>query len=198
MKAVWIREDRVLSDDYQAYLHHLREKYGVTEQNSSTGHKIKGVGQLARILKVLSDEDFQKKNKEFSQVQTVYPILLVYDVFLTAPVYGNFLASEFEKLLIPDQKLDSGELIKGNFRIHPLIVMTIEDLENLELSIKHFNFIDLLSDYSKECQDRLMSLKNYIAGSKYNNQIYRNKNLANKCLELFKETKAAIELRRES
>ena len=198
IKAVWIREDKILNEDYETYLQHLREKYGVVMHDNSKEQKIKGVGQLAKIANNIFHKEFQEENKEFNDIVTVYPILLVYDSFLTAPVYGNFLASEFEKLIRPEKKMNSGELIKGRFTIHPLIILTIEDLENLELSVKHFSFSDLLFDYSKNCPDRLMSLKNYIAGSKYNNQIYRNKNLANKCLELFKETKAAIELRREA
>ena len=171
IKAVWIREDKILNEDYQEYLQHLREKYGVVrQQGDPKQQKIKGVGQLARILNNISLEKFQKENNEFSQIKTVYPILLVYDSFLTAPVYGNFLASEFEELLQPDAKKDSGELIKSNLKIHPLIVMTIEDLENLELSVRHFVFHDLLSDYSKFCSDRLMSLKNYIAYSDYRSE----------------------------
>ena len=193
IKAVWIREDKILNEDYQKYLEHLREKYGVTEQDSQGNRKIKGVGQLARILNDISCDQFQAKNREFSQFNAVYPVLLVCDTFLTAPVYGQFLASEFERLFQPDQKRDSGELIKNNLTVHPLIVLTIEDLENLELSIKHFEFRDLLLDYSISCPDKLESLKNYIAYSKYNQQMYYNKSLAGKCLELFKQTKAAIQ-----
>jgi len=198
IKAVWIREDKILNENHEAYLQHLREKYGVVrQQGNSKDQKIKGVGQLAKILNNIFLKEFQEENKEFSEIVTIYPVLLVYDSFLTAPVYGNFLASEFEKLIEPHQKTDSGELIKGRFRVRPLIIITIEDLENLELSVQHFSFFDLLSDYSRSCPDRLMSLKNYIADSKYNNQIYRNKNLANKCLELFKKTKAAIKIEKQ-
>ncbi|MDO8663072.1 MAG: hypothetical protein Q7K98_07665 [Candidatus Omnitrophota bacterium] len=193
IKAVWIREDKILNENYETYLQHLREKYGVVgQQDNPKAQTIKGVGQLARILNNIFREEFQANNREFSEIVTIYPILLVYDSFLTAPVYGNFLASEFEKLLKPDHKRGSGELIKGRFTVHPLIILTIEDLENLELSVEHFSFFELLSDYSTSCPDRLISLKNYIADSKYNKQIYRNKNLANKCLELFKEAKLAI------
>ncbi len=191
-KAVWIREDKILNEDSQRYLEHLREKYGVIEQCNTGTRKVKGVGQLARIANNIVCDQFQIKNPEFNQVATIYPILLVYDAFLDAPVYGQFLASEFESLFQPDQKKDSGELIKNKLTVHPLVVLTIEDLENLEFSINHFELQDLLSDYSINCPDRLASLNNYIAGSKYAKQMYYNKNLAGKCLELFEQTKAAI------
>lgn len=190
IKAVWIREDKILNEDYKDYLEHLREKYGVVEK--SDGQKIKGVGQLARIINNISSNKFRTEDQDFNQLDEVYPVLLVYDTFLTAPVYGNFLGEEFEKLLKPDRKNASGDLIKNNLFIHPLIIMTIEDLENLEFSIKHFDFIQLLSDYSKACPDRLASLKNYIACSKYNRQMFYNKNLADKCLEIFSQTKTAM------
>jgi len=32
IKAVWIREDKILNENYEAYLQHLREKYGVVRQ----------------------------------------------------------------------------------------------------------------------------------------------------------------------
>jgi len=192
MKAVWIREDNILNEDYQKYLEHLREKYGVSENDSRDNQKVKGVGQLARILNNISCDKFKTKNKEFSQVDTVYPVLLVHDASLAAPVYGQFLALEFERLLQPDRKKDSCELIKNKLIVHPLIVLTIEDLENLECSIKHFEFRDLLSDYSINCPDRLESFRNYIACSEYNQQMYYNKSLSSKCLELFKQTKKAI------
>ncbi len=187
-KAVWIREDKILNEDSQKYLEHLREKYGVIEQCNTGTRKVKGVGQLARIANNIVCDLFQIKNPEFNQVATIYPILLVYDAFLDAPVYGQFLASEFERLFCPSQKSD----FKNGLTVHPLIVLTIEDLENLEFSLNHFELQDLLSDYSINCPDRLASLNNYIAGSKYAKQMYYNKNLAGKCLELFEQTKAAI------
>ncbi len=191
MKAVWIREDKILEENYENYSKHLLEKYGVS-QDTSKVNKVKGIGQLARTLKLITTDIICERNQTFSQVKDICPVLLVYDSLLTAPAYGSFLNMEFEKLLHAEYKLDFDQLKKKGIKIHPLIVMDIEDLENLECSIKHFDFNALLSDYSNVCSDRLTSLNNFIAGSKYNNSMYRNKYLSSKTLELFKITKQLI------
>ena len=78
----------------------------------------------------------------------------------------------------------NGEYEKGNIKIKPLILMTIDDLENLETSIEHFGFRQLLADYSSACRDRLMSLHNFFSTSKYGNHAYHNRWLASKSLEI--------------
>jgi len=191
MKAVWIREDEILTDEHENFLEHLRKKYGVSEE-SSIDRKTKGIGQLARLIKVMSTEEFSMLNKDFSEAQLIYSILLVHDPSLGAPVYGNFLASEFKAYISPDVELRSGELRKGRLRIAPLIIMTVEDLENLETSLEHFGFRDLLSDYSRTCIDRLVSLHNYIASSNYGKKIYHSRWVAGKALELLDKTKEAV------
>jgi hypothetical protein len=97
---------------------------------------------------------------------------------LDAQAHGYYLALEFKEFLSPDVELSSGEFVKGHLRIAPLIIMTVNDLENLEVSIERFGFRDLLSEYSQHCPDRLMSLNNFIAVSDFKNRIYGNKALA--------------------
>jgi len=191
MKAVWIREDEILAEDHERYLEHLRKKYGVTE-GSSRDRKVKGIGQLARVIKILASKEWVGEDKEFSETQLVYPVMLVHDPFLAAPLHGDFLASEFKTLVAPDDELRSGELKKGELRITPLIVITIEDLEDLETSVEHFGLRDLLDDYSRSCPDRLMSLRNFIACSKYGRHMYHNRNITAKGLEILQKTQEAV------
>ncbi|MBC8263560.1 MAG: hypothetical protein H8E47_05490 [Anaerolineales bacterium] len=191
MKAVWIREDEILTEDYERYLQHLRKKYGVA-RGASRDRRSKGVGQIARTIRLLASREWLGQNKEFSETQLIYPVLVVHDPFLAAPVYGNSLASEFKTLLTPDAELRSGELKKGQIRIAPLIVMTVENLEDLETSIEHFGFRDLLADYTRSCPDRLMSLHNFIAFSEYGQQMRHNRSIAAKGLELLGKSQEAI------
>ena len=81
---------------------------------------------------------------------------------------------------------------KGPFRVTPLIVMTIDDLESLETSIEHFSLRDLLRDYSASCDDRNVSLRHFIATSEYREKIYHNKSIASKALEMLDETMRKI------
>jgi hypothetical protein len=183
MKAVVIPEARILAEDHESYLQCLREKYSVSE-GSPGDRKNKGVGQLARIIKLLASREWLGQDGEFSRVRVVYPVLVVYDSLLDTPVHAHFLASEFEAYLEPEDRFQSGELRKGGLRIAPLTVMTVDDLENLETSIEHFALRDLLSDYSKSCPDRMTSLNNFIASSKYGQQMYHSRTLGVAGLEI--------------
>jgi hypothetical protein len=191
IKAVWIRENEILTDDHEAYLQHLREKY-VSGEESVRDRKTKGVGQLARTINLLASQEWIQQSTEFSKVELVYPVLVVYDPLLSVPGYGKFLASEFRTMLAPDNELPSGQLIKDRLRIAPLIVMTVEDLEDLEVSIKHFGFRELLADYSQSHPDRMESLRNFIALSKYSQQMYHNHTLVDKGLEILDKTQKAV------
>ena len=89
----------------------------------------------------------------------VYPVLIVHDTRMDAPAYGDFLATEFLSLLG-----DPGNLSK---RVAPLTVITVADLENLQLSVGQFGFRQLLEAYTQACPDRLRSLHNFIAYSEF-------------------------------
>ena len=191
MKAVWIRENEILTEDYESYLQHLKKKY-VTTEGTSGDRKIKGIGQLARTINILASRNGLGQNKEYSEIQFIYPVLIVHDPLMHAPAYGNFLASEFKTLLAPDIELQSGELKKGRFRIAPLILMTVEDLENLETSVEHFALRDFLADYSRYCRDRLMSLHDFIAYSPYAKQFRHNQTMVDKGLEILRKTGEAL------
>lgn len=181
-----IREDKILIDDYEKYLQHLRAKY---VQNDKVN---KGVGQLAKIINLLASQKWLGENQEFTRAEQVYPVLIVHDPLLSAPVYGQFFASEFIRLLEPDNRPQSGVCRKGNLRITLPIVVTIDDLENLETSIEHFAFRDLLSEYSRTFPDRLESLHNFIAFSQYQHHIYHNRNTASAALDIIEKSKNAI------
>ena len=191
IKAVLIREDVILTDDYEDYLSHLREKYSLSEL---CDHRIsvKGIGQIARIVSEISSEAQNSLASHFKKTKIIFPVLLVHDPLLVAPVYGKFFADEFKTILNPDSTTRDGDFMKNTIRIKPLILMTIDDLENLETSIEHFGFKELLEDYSSSCRDRLVSLHNFISSSDYSKKIYHNKWLAGKALEILDRTKSEI------
>jgi len=71
-------------------------------------------------------------------------------------------------------------------------VLTVDDLENLETSVEHFGFRDLLSDYVRSCSDGLEPLHNFIASSEYKQHIYHNRNIATSGLDILDKVKEAI------
>jgi len=184
MKVGFIPENTILSTSYKDYIDQIRKRYVTNLEGKSVG-----VGQLARVINNLADKKWIGSHKEFSKAQRIYPVLLVHDQLLDVPAHGNFLASELKKLLVPDDELRSGELVKAHLRIAPLIIMTVDDLENVEVSIEHFGFCNLLSAYSLHCPDRLTSLHNFIAASDFKDKIYSNKTIAAASFKILEKAK---------
>jgi hypothetical protein len=82
----------------------------------------------------------------------------------------SVLAREFSRTLCG---YDSpGHTQIGEFTVAPLTVMTINDLEILEYSVREFSLGELLRDYSLECPDRFMSLHNFMASGLYRMKWY--------------------------
>jgi len=188
MKAVFLK-DSVFLDNYEELIEFLRERYGITNEDETI--KVKGVGQLARIINEVVLNKLVINEVDFSRVQKIYPILVVHDSLLHAPLYGEFLASEFYELIKPEAITSNGEMIKKNTQILPLILMTIDELENIESSCEHYGLKDFLNDYSKDCTDRKVSINNYVSFSdKYN--FYHNKYLASKSLEIIERTRQIV------
>lgn len=159
-KAVWVRDDTVLTADPTQYLAQLRRKYGAEPDEDGDGKPKKGIAQLARSIGRIAAGTWIANDDSLFSARGIYPVLLVHDTLLSAPVHGHFLAKEFERFLQPDESFASGYMRKGRFHVSPLALMTIDDLELLETSVEEFALIDLLRDYSAQCPDRFVSLHN--------------------------------------
>lgn len=189
MKAIFIRESE--KNDVEKYLDELREKYGLSLDDENN-IKIKGVGQLARIVNIITSNAWIDKNSEFKNTKTIFPLLVVHDPFLTAPLHGTFLASEFKSFMSPDKELKTGELIKGPFMILPPIIISIDDLEDIETSLENFRLCDLLFDYSMYCPERQSSLYNYICLSKYKAKMRQNRYLLDITKKIVEKTLSEV------
>lgn len=75
----------------------------------------------------------------------------------------------------------------GKYTIDNLVVLTIDDLEDLESSVQSFGLCELLAEYGENCPDRVLSLHNYVAGEdKYKDAMiysHRIRRLVSKALE---------------
>ena len=186
MKAVWVREDIILQEDYERYLNHLRERYGTAIED---GERPKGIAQLARAIQNIISGEWKVTGNQFQVTRLIFPILLVHDPTLGAPLHSAFLASEFREALSPDESPEGGNMRKGSFVIAPIIVMTVEDLENLETSVEGFSFLEMVKDYSRECTDRFVPLNNFLATSTaYKDKLKHSRSIAAKSLEVLKNT----------
>ena len=172
VKAAWLREDAIADSTHETLLRDIRKKYGIEPGSNKHG---KGVAQLARSIGAISRGEWYGSNREFAETRVVYPVLLVHDTRLHTPGLGAFLESEFRALL--------GDISIGKI-VAPLTIMTIQDLETLELSVEHFSFVELLAAYSRDCRDRMQSLHNYVAFSDYGKRTVPNRYLMESSSEI--------------
>jgi len=161
-KAVFLREDAIMSENPEDFVAALRKSYGASRKDKE---RDKGVAQLARSIGAIVCGEWTGEHGEFADLPMIYPVLVAHDTRLDAPALGHFLENEFRALLGP---------VPQGKQVAPLTVMTIQDLENLEKSIDNFSLANLLADYSRECPDRMRSLHNFIAFSDYGPKIERN------------------------
>ena len=121
---------------------------------------------------------------EFSQAKRIIPVLIVHDVLLGAPGFAKFAVSAFDHALGAHKIATSGDRLKGHLRVAAPIVLTVEDLEFLEVSTEHFSLLEVIGDYSDECVERMTSFNQFLAGSpKYSRQIYANRHLASSAMD---------------
>lgn len=162
IKGKWLREN-VLSGAPEEYQTHVREKYS---------GKV-GVGQLARNISKLAKKEWRTEADELTGTQNVFPVMVVYDDRLDAPLHPRFLALEFAHCLSDDDTLRYVRF--GEWIIAPLTLMTIDSLELLESSMRGFGLCELLKDYSRECTDRFVSLHNFMVSvPKYSRNLFES------------------------
>jgi len=161
-KACLIREDAIDSLDAQDYLKFLRKKYGASlNPNGATSKK--GIAQLANAIMKLSTGQWRLRDTCFPIRKRIIPVLLVHDSLIDAPLHPWFLAREFAFLLDgSNTDLDKAVMQVGDYQVNNLIIMTIDDLENIESSVQNFDLGTLLQDYASNRRERLDSLHNYL------------------------------------
>jgi len=165
IKAAWLREDAILDDSPDGLIESLNALYGISTKK---GERPKGVAQLARIFNELFADPKAAWAQPFSETRVFYPVLLVHDINLSAPAFGDFLNKRFQELL---EKLSKG------VRVAPLIVMTIDDLEKLETSVTNFALRDLLAAYDSAVPDRIQTLHNFALRSSFASNLAPNQSL---------------------
>ena len=144
-KGVFVRDD--VTQRPAGYVEELRGKYVQKPGKAATP---KGVGQLARGIRRIVADDYLAVAQDLATVRLVYPILVVRDASMTTPGHVEFLAPEFVKALQPDATATDGYMSVGRFRVAPLTVITIENLEDLESSVESFHLPRFLDEYSRQ------------------------------------------------
>jgi hypothetical protein len=150
VKAAWIRDETVLHADPEEFIREVRKKYGYLPDSADRG---KGVAQLARIVGALARREWPASEPEFAHNSDIYPVLLVYDRRMASPGTSHFLDTEFRQLLgkVPETA-----------RIHPVVLMTVGDLEFVVSALEPGSLLRLLREYSVADPERLSSFHNFV------------------------------------
>jgi hypothetical protein len=142
-KAVFLREDAVMSSEPEDFLAALRAGYGASIDKKE---RDKGVAQLARSIGAIIRGEWVGEHGEFAGLPVIYPVLVAHDTRLDAPALGHFLENEFRALL--------GAVPVGK-RVAPLTVMTIQDWETM-MAMWRKGRPTLRSERSPEAKNRFL------------------------------------------
>ena len=148
MKAKSIPDKTVSDTDPQKCIDKVKEKYFETNQ-------------LARAINMLADSTWkpEDKNMDIKGVLTIYPVMLTYDSLVNLLAQDSFFADEFKNSLEPEDELSSGSVKNGRFVVRPLTILSIDVLEDLEVS--PIDIFSLLDNYSIAEPNRDLPLNNF-------------------------------------
>jgi hypothetical protein len=191
MKAVWVRDDRVADRDHEGYLNELRQKYGKSGRIAD---------QIARAINRLVSGEWTLRGHDMKDTRRIYPILIAYDPLLNTLGHPWFFRSEFSDALEPDGLLSRSKvvMVKNQWEIAPVTIITVDVLENLEASVRNFDLVDLLEDYFAFCDanfrdaDDDLSLSTFISISGHNSKMDYRGSVVLKSLEIFEESMKMI------
>ena len=178
IKAVWIQESKLSPNNSDALLGLLRERYSVSAKS------VKGAGQLARPINALVARQWLGPRKEFAAVRTIYPVMVVHDRLSASPGFGTFVVDEFQKALLPHIVSCPGEYTVNGFRIFAPVVLTVEDMELLEVSIEQSGFREMLAKYCKWSPDRMVPFSDFLAEMSRRGLVLANRSLAGTSMDV--------------
>ena len=170
IKAAWIREDSILTQDHDDFVQQLLGKYGIATAGTQGTADRKGVAQLARSAGAIARSEWLGPERELAGARTIYPILVVHDQRLSYPGIGPFLNQVFRRYL--------GDVPAGR-RVADLIILTVADIENLASSVEIFGFTEFLKDYASQVPGRQTSVLNFMSASRYGKLVQPSKRLHN-------------------
>lgn len=140
-----------------------REQSDIFSERSETGERIKTFPREA-----------------LDQIQRVYPVLIVQDFSLAMGFVGRRLRTQFREKM-------AGHSLMTGVHVRPLLLLTIEDLENLLEYLQELLFTEVLDDYARDDRSPLTTFNEVFSRflhAKGITNIRRNRWSVNRCREL--------------
>ncbi len=137
-----------------------------------------GVGQLARLIIAIKERSWLGPNDDFNDALRIFPLVIVHDRLSGSPGFGGFLVEEFRKTLTCDVEVEPGIFQYGLLQVFPPFVLTVEDIELLEVSLEHTDMRELLEEYNNRTPDRMIPFSVFLAEISRTGRVFANRDLA--------------------
>ncbi len=175
MKQSFLNKEANDVEDPVKYLNQLNEKYGISKNGEND--KIKGIGQIKRHI----DKYIEGFITELPVMKKIYPVLIVNDSLITSSLTNKYISKEFNDLFQDKILLKDNSIKLNDYRIYPLVIMSVKELEMMEISINKYGLEVILNGYYEFNKSGNESLYNFFAQSNF--VMFQNPYLAEKGLE---------------
>jgi len=164
-KAVWLPDTIMHVNDPKRFKHEVLKRYGSV---GDVAGKQKGAAQLAGKIKDLIGRKIRPESQDLisDDIKKIFPILFVHDPNLSAPFFGEFLATHFMEMLGCPTLPSTGFTDINGYRVFSLFLITVDDFELfLEYGRRH-RLCDWLEAYSNTNPNRFESCGSILAQAK--------------------------------
>ena len=172
IKAVWGRETELSPENSESLLALLRQRFSIT-----TG-SVKGIGQIVRAINALIRNEWLGPNGDFRNVRTISPVLVVHDRLSGSPGFGAFILEEFKAALEAHTQIATDQFLSRGYQVSGPVVLTVEDVELLEVSTERTGIRELLAEYGRWSPDRMQPFANFLANISGDGRVLANRVLA--------------------
>jgi hypothetical protein len=150
IKGSWFREDNVAKQTADDYWLEVQKKFVTNDKG-----RRKGVGQLAHSIKTWTEGSAKPSLPiQLQDIDTIIPVLLTSDRYMSALWHSEFLAEEFQSRLLGFASPVKADFDLKGYRILNLCLITIDEFDEFEARAVRGTLDELLKAYSEQIPDR--------------------------------------------
>lgn len=150
VKGSWFRENNVAKQNADDYWLEVQKKFVTNDKG-----KRKGVGQLAHSIKTWTEGTAKPRLPiQLQDVDTIIPVLLTSDRYMSALWHSEFLAEEFQSRTLGYANPIKADFYLNGCRILNLCLVTIDEFDEFEARAVRGSLDELLKAYSEQTPDR--------------------------------------------
>ncbi len=153
--------EKALKSDSAAFWEEIYRLYGVSYENGE--EKRKGFVQLADVTKLLAKSEAEPLGDAsgIAHVTDIYPVLMLHDELMHQPNLAHLLALDFVRQFEIQDLPTTGAFGFGRYSVHSLILITLNELEDLQARVLQGPINSYLREYSEWSPERGESLTEF-------------------------------------